>query len=174
MVVDPDHGKLLGEVRGLDGAHGVALDYASDHGFATSGHDGSVIMFDLKTLKVLGKTTAAEDADAIFYDPASKRVYTMNGDAGSSSVIDPATGKNVGTIPLGGKPEFGVSAGDGKLYANLEDSSAIVEIDAAAMKVTRHWPLAPCKAPTGLAIDRVRSEERRVGKECRSRWSPYH
>src|SRR3989441_9199973 len=23
-------------------------------------------------------------------------------------------------------------------------------------------------------INRVRSEERRVGKECRSRWSPYH
>ena len=22
--------------------------------------------------------------------------------------------------------------------------------------------------------DRYRSEERRVGKECRSRWSPYH
>src|SRR5688572_33279639 len=25
-----------------------------------------------------------------------------------------------------------------------------------------------------LALDRARSEERRVGKECRSRWSPYH
>ena len=24
------------------------------------------------------------------------------------------------------------------------------------------------------ALDEVRSEERRVGKECRSRWSPYH
>ena len=24
------------------------------------------------------------------------------------------------------------------------------------------------------AIDEARSEERRVGKECRSRWSPYH
>ena len=24
------------------------------------------------------------------------------------------------------------------------------------------------------SIDGVRSEERRVGKECRSRWSPYH
>ena len=23
-------------------------------------------------------------------------------------------------------------------------------------------------------VQRVRSEERRVGKECRSRWSPYH
>ena len=32
---------------------------------------------------------------------------------------------------------------------------------------------------TGLVLvfmngHRVRSEERRVGKECRSRWSPYH
>ena len=25
-----------------------------------------------------------------------------------------------------------------------------------------------------LAILDIRSEERRVGKECRSRWSPYH
>src|SRR5207249_8748658 len=26
----------------------------------------------------------------------------------------------------------------------------------------------------GAALDRRRSEERRVGKECRSRWSPFH
>ena len=26
----------------------------------------------------------------------------------------------------------------------------------------------------GTHIGRFRSEERRVGKECRSRWSPYH
>ena len=26
----------------------------------------------------------------------------------------------------------------------------------------------------GSGIDLSRSEERRVGKECRSRWSPYH
>ena len=31
-------------------------------------------------------------------------------------------------------------------------------------------------APTmiGLIVLNFRSEERRVGKECRSRWSPYH
>src|SRR5690349_23891484 len=29
----------------------------------------------------------------------------------------------------------------------------------------------PCTAPTPAP---ARSEERRVGKECRSRWSPYH
>ena len=26
----------------------------------------------------------------------------------------------------------------------------------------------------GVAVETARSEERRVGKECRSRWSPYH
>ena len=26
----------------------------------------------------------------------------------------------------------------------------------------------------GDTVDQLRSEERRVGKECRSRWSPYH
>src|SRR3712207_6885897 len=28
--------------------------------------------------------------------------------------------------------------------------------------------------PPNGAVERKRSEERRVGKECRSRWSPYH
>ena len=35
-------------------------------------------------------------------------------------------------------------------------------------------PLERCLVPTGLYIAAERSEERRVGKECRSRWSPYH
>ena len=25
-----------------------------------------------------------------------------------------------------------------------------------------------------IELEEIRSEERRVGKECRSRWSPYH
>jgi len=112
-------------------------------------------MFDLKTLKELGRTRAADDADAILFDSASNRVFTFNGDAQSSTVVDPASGQAIGSIALGGKPEFGVSAGDGKLYVNIEDRAEIVEIDAAAQKVTRRWSLAPCTEPTGLAIDRV-------------------
>ena len=155
MVVDPASGKLLGEIPGLNGAHGVALDYTTGHGFATSGHDGQVVMFDLKSLRALGKDRAADDADAVLYDPASKHVFTFNGDARSSTVIDPVTGKAIGNIPLGGKPEFGVSAGDGKLYANIEDRGEMVEIDAKSQRVTRRWSLAPCTEPTGLAIDRA-------------------
>jgi DNA-binding beta-propeller fold protein YncE len=153
MVVNPETGALLGEIPGLNRAHGVAFDYAHGRGFATSGADSAVTMFDLRTLAVRGKVTAAVDDDAVLYDPVTKHVFTMNGDAGSSSVIDPVSGQRIGTIDLGGKPEYGVSAGDGKLYVNLEDKSEVVEVDAGAMRVVRRWPLAPCESPTGLAID---------------------
>jgi DNA-binding beta-propeller fold protein YncE len=166
MVIDPASGKVLAEIPGLNRAHGVAFDYAGGRGFATSGGDSSVVIFDLKTLQVLGRTIAAPDADAVLFDPVTKRIFTFNGDSRSSSVIDAASGKKIGTIDLGAGPEFAVSAGDGKLYVNLEDSSAVEEIDAATMKVLRRWPLAPCESPSGLAIDR---EHHRLFSGCHNK-----
>jgi len=98
MVIDEDSGKLLAEVTGIQGAHGTAIAGTSGHGFATSGDDKSVVMFDLKTFKTLGRIPAAEDADAILYDSASNRVFTLNGDAHSSTVIDPTAGTLITNI----------------------------------------------------------------------------
>src|ERR1700733_14592968 len=47
MVVDEDNGTLLGEVTGIQGAHGTAVAQSTGHGFATSSHDQMVVMFDL-------------------------------------------------------------------------------------------------------------------------------
>ena len=165
MVVDADSGKLLGEVMGINGAHGTAIATGTGHGFATSGNDQAVVMFDLKTFKALGKITAAEDADAIIYDRASNRVFTFNGDAHSSTVIDPVAGKLITNIPLGGKPEYGASAGDGKVYGNLTDTSEVAEIDAKTATVTRRWPMAPCKQNVSMAID---TKNHRLFSGCRS------
>jgi len=164
MVVDEDSGKLLGEVTGIQGAHGTAIAPATGHGFATSGNDQSVLMFDLKTFKVLDRIPAAEDADAIVFDAASNRVFTLNGDAHSSTVIDPA-GKLITNVPLGGKPEYGAPAGDGKVYANLTDTSEVVEIDGKKATVARRWSTAPCKQPVAMAID---TAHHRLFSGCRS------
>ncbi len=106
MVIDADSGKLIGEVADVHGAHGTAIAAKSGHGFATSSEDKSVVMFDLKTLKVLSRIPAAEDADAVIYDAPSNRVFTMNGDAHSSTVIDPVAGTQIKNLELGGKPEY--------------------------------------------------------------------
>ncbi|MGH9144998.1 MAG: YncE family protein, partial [Vicinamibacterales bacterium] len=160
-----DSGKLLGEVAGIKGAHGTAIAGATGHGFATSGNDQSVLMFDLKSFKVLGRIPAAEDADAIIFDGASNRVFTFNGDAHSSTVIDARAGTLITNIALGGKPEYGASAGDGKVFANLTDTSEVVEIDAKVATVTRRWPTAPCKQPVAMALDTV---HHRLFSGCRS------
>jgi outer membrane protein assembly factor BamB len=165
MVVDQDNGKLIGEVTGIQGAHGTAIAENTGHGFATSGNDQSVVMFDLKTLKILGRIPAAEDADAILFDRVSNRVFTLNGDAHSSTVIDPSTGTLITNLPLGGKPEYGVSAGDGKVYANLTDTSEVVEIDAKTATVGHRWSTAPCKQPVSMAID---TAHHRLFSGCRS------
>ena len=44
----------------------------------------------------------------------------------------------------------------------------------AAEKAAEEAENASKVAPAGPLVQRLRSEERRVGKECRYRWSPYH
>src|SRR6516162_4157844 len=110
MVLDAATGKTVADIPGQKGNHGVALVPSAGRGFITDGRDGSVIVFDLKTFEVLGKVQAAEDADGIIYDPASRKVLVSCGDANVmvpiAADIDPKTGQADTPVQLGGKPEF--------------------------------------------------------------------
>jgi DNA-binding beta-propeller fold protein YncE len=94
-----------------------------------------------------------QNPDAILYDPASKRVFTFNGRSGDTTAIDAKTREIVGSVALGGKPEFAQADGTGHVYVNLEDKGQIAALDSKALKVLNMWPLAPCEEPSGLAFD---------------------
>src|SRR5579863_1671676 len=152
-VLDADTGALVGNISGLKQDHGVAVATEFGKGFITDGGQGKVIIFDLQTLKITGEAKADQDADSIVYDPSSKRVFVMNGDPHSSTVIDARSGSVVSTIDLGGGPEFGVADGKGTVYVNIEDKSELVTIDSNTLKIKSRWPVAPAGAPTALALD---------------------
>src|SRR2546429_3829594 len=152
-VIDADSGALIGNITGLKQDHGVAVASEFGRGFISDGAQGKVIIFDLKTLKVTGEATADKDADCVIYDPSSKRVFAMNGDPHNSTVIDAKSGSMVGTIELGGGPEFAVADGKGTVYVNLEDKSEIVAVDSNSLKIKSRWTVAPAGSPTALAID---------------------
>jgi len=152
-VIDADNGSVVGSVGGLKQAHGVALVKDLNRGFITDGAQGKVISFDLKTFKVTGETKAAEDVDAIIYDPAAKRLFAMSGDKHNATAIDAANSKVVGTVDLGGGPEFAVADGRGMIYVNLEDKNEVVGIDTNTLKIKSRWPLAPAGTPTAIAMD---------------------
>jgi DNA-binding beta-propeller fold protein YncE len=152
-VLDADSGALIGNITGLKQDHGVAVAAEFGRGFITDGAQAKVVIFDLKTLKAIGEAKADKDADSIVYDPASKRVFAMNGDPHSCTVIDAKSGSVAGTLDLGGVPEFAVADGKGTVYVNIEDKSELVSIDSRTLKIKSRWPLAPAGAPTALAID---------------------
>jgi len=159
MVIDADTYAVVGDIPETQGVHGIAIASDLGRGFTSNGGSNDVTIFDLKTLKAIGNVKTDVNPDAILYEPVTKRVFTFNGGrrniAGgkNSTAINAADGTVLGNIDLRGKPEFAAADGKGSVYVNNEDSSELHHIDAATLKELHHWPLAPCKSPSGLAMD---------------------
>src|ERR1700674_5742739 len=154
MVFDADSGKSVGDIADTPGVHGIALAPELGRGFTSNGREGTVSIFDIKTLATSSKVKVGDNPDAILYDPATKRVFTFDGRSQDSTAIDAATGKVLGTIKLDGKPEFAASDAKGEIFVNIEDKSELTAIDPNTLEVKAKWPLAPCTEPSGLAMDR--------------------
>jgi len=153
-VVDPDAGKVVGAIEQLHGVHGIAIANDLGKGFITNGQSNSVTIFDLKTLAKTGEPATDRNPDAVCYESKTHRVFTFNHSANTATAIDAKTGEVLkSSFPLGPAPEFCASDNAGHLYANLEGSSEVVEIDAAKAEVTRRTSILPCEGPSGLAID---------------------
>jgi DNA-binding beta-propeller fold protein YncE len=154
IVLNLDSGKTVGDIADTPGVHGIALAPDLGRGFTSNGREGTVSIFDLKTLATSSKVKVGDNPDAILYDPATKRVFTFNGRSQDSTAIDAASGKVLGTIKLDGKPEFAASDYQGGLWVNIEDKSELISIDPNKLEIKEKWLLAPCTEPTGLAIDK--------------------
>jgi len=155
LVIAADKDAVIAEIPNTFGVHGIAFDDALNKGFISNGKANSVTVFDLKTFKVQDTVAVTgTNPDAIMYDAFSKKVFVFNGKSNNATVIDPVTLKVLQTIALPGKPEFSVSDGNGKIYVNIEDKSALVQLDAISMRVLNTWPVAPGDEPSGLAIDK--------------------
>jgi YVTN family beta-propeller protein len=164
-ILDLDSEELLGSIPTV-GVHGIAIVPDIGRGFISDGKASTVLIFDLKTMKVLQEVPGLKDPDAIIYDPASSRVFAFNGESNSATAIDAATGKVAGTVALGGGPEFAVADGKGYVFDNLEDEGQVLKIDSRKLTVEQRWPTAPCARPSSMAIDR---EHRRLFLGCRSK-----
>jgi YVTN family beta-propeller protein len=155
-VVDLDSNRVVDSLTNTPGVHGVAIVPELGCGFTSNGRDSSVTVFSLDSLTVRARISIpARNPDVILYDSFSGRVFTMNGGSASTTAIDAKTLAVVATVPLGGRPEFAVVDGAGRMYVNLEDSSAVVELDTRSLAPLARWPLAPGEEPTGLALDRA-------------------
>jgi YVTN family beta-propeller protein len=153
-VISKTTGDSIGVIKTTKDVHGIALVLDLGKGYITNGGNNCVVVFDLKTNKVLGTVPTGQFADGIFYDSFSKKVISCNGRSKNMTVIDPTNDSAVATIQLTGWPEAATSDGKGKIYVNNAEKSEIDVIDATTFKIVNTWPIAPAKGPSGLAMDR--------------------
>ena len=91
MVFDADTGKSVGEIPDTPGVHGIAIADDLGRGFTSNGRDGSVTIFELKTLKPISKVKVGTNPDCILYDAATHRVFAFNRGSSDVSAIDAKT-----------------------------------------------------------------------------------
>ena len=158
-VLDADNFSVVGTISGLKRCHGVALVPELGKGFITDGDAASVVVFDMKSLKKTGEIKSYPDTDAVIYDPASKLIFTFNGDSKNSTVIDPAKETVLKALDLGGAPEQAVPDGRGIVYDNIADTNEVAIIDTHSLTIKSRWKVAPAGEPVAIALDQ---EHRRL------------
>ena len=164
-VIDTRDGKPVLQLAPTPGVHGAAAAPDLDRVFTSNGADGAVGVFDATSGKLLQTVKAGHNPDAIAYEPRTRRVFVFNGGSSDVTVIDAASLKVLAaSIPAPGTPEFAVVDGQGKVVFNVEDKNEVAVLDAATLKLERHYAIAPCEEPSGLAID----PKGRVYSVCRN------
>ncbi len=152
-VIDADNGKLVGTIPDTPGVHGVAIASEFKHGFTSNGRENKVSMFDPATLELIKKIDVGKGPDGIYYDPATKRVFTNNHGTHDISAIDAKTGEVVGTVKAEGDGEQAIIGADGLIYVNSENTAEVVVFDPKSLEVKKRFPIGVAKTPTGLAYD---------------------
>ena len=77
QVVDVSSGTVIGEVKGLRDAHGIALDDEGQFGYISDGGANMVKVFDRHTLQVVASVVTGPNPRAIVFEPQSKLVFAI-------------------------------------------------------------------------------------------------
>ena len=102
------------------------------------------------------------------------KVSTTEGEAGKIKIGDVEYNVKINGT---GTPNINITnAGpDGGLTVNKQWPGATPNVNSVKVQLFKgDQPVQGKKLTLKQSENRSRSEERRVGKECRSRWSPYH
>ncbi|MDB6103880.1 MAG: gluconolactonase, partial [Gammaproteobacteria bacterium] len=180
-VVDQRGGRLYLAQRGV-----TAIDLKSgavvpglitaqiSHGLATLGGGAIAVddsqtkvitVFEGLTGKILATISTARDnpvsglhaLDALVLEPQTGLLIAINGESGLLLLIDLKKSRVVGTISVGGHPEFAVADGTGRVWININDgeTSEVAAVDISSRAVVKRVRLSGCKGATGLAHDEV-------------------
>ena len=138
--------------------HSIVPVPGADMLVTTNSGDSTVKIIKASDGSLIKSLSVAADADGAGYDPVTRTVVVINGDAGILTLIDPFKQTVVGTIDVGGHLEFGAPDGKGRFYVNVASDGEVAAVDLVHRKTLAKYKMDGCTRPTGLAYvegDRV-------------------
>src|SRR5579859_1193761 len=154
-VYDIRAGAVVGQVANSAGANAATLVPEFGRGYTTN-VDGTTTVFDLVTLKAIDRIKLGDDADAAFYDPATRQLVFTMGDSHQLTFVDAKSAIVTGRLHMAAEELEGVVPdGKGALFVVERDLGKVAEVNAATRTLVREWPLANCDLPTGAAMDQA-------------------
>ena len=149
QVVDVQTGTLAGAIKGLSGAHAIALDDKGVYGYISDGPAGRVVVFDRRSLQIVAAIPTRPDPRSLVYEPLSGLVFAVHatppaqapppeqgrgarsnakGQAEQKSnsqsyitVIDPQSDSVLGLILISGELGYAQTDGAGQIYVGYSD-----------------------------------------------------
>jgi DNA-binding beta-propeller fold protein YncE len=152
MAVDLDSGKVTPKLVEGKRLHAV-LPLPDGRVLSTNGGDNTATLFEAATGKVIAAIATGIDPDVAIFDPASGLALVMDGKGGDITLIDPKTASSPGRIMVGGKLEFAVVDGAGRIFVTVADRAEIAVVDLSTRKVAARYRLTGCEEPSGLALN---------------------
>lgn len=130
--VDLAHGKKIDryDVKGVDGVGGAAYDPVSKNIFAATG-ESMVTVINSETGKVVTTIDTGAGTTDVRYNPKDKRVYAVNSNDGTLSVIDPATNKAVAKLNVGKEP----------VHVSVASNGTVAVVNNAEKEVGPYQPV---------------------------------
>jgi len=179
-VVDIQTGKIVAEIDVGVEPEGVAVSHDGMLAVITSETTNMAHWIDTKSQTLVDNTLVGQRPRDVEFSGDDKQLWVTSEIGGVVTIIDVATRKIIKKIsfeisgiskdriqPVG----IVLTKDDRFAFVALGPANHVAVIERASMSVVSYVLVG--RRVWQLALS-ARSEERRVGKECRSRWSPYH
>jgi hypothetical protein len=158
-VVDLEKRNVVHRIPGLSQPQGIAYHLATGTLYVANAADGSLRLFQASDFAPLGAIELGADADNIRIDPWRNRLIVGYG-KGGLAVIDPASRRKIGDMPLDGHPEsFQFDETGSRIFVNVPDASQIAALDAIS---GRQVPTFENAGPSGNFAMALDAEEHRL------------
>src|ERR1700722_8414079 len=127
-VIDPSTNKVVQQIRGIEGAHGIAFSPDGARVYVSDEVDSTLDVFDRKTGKLIKKVALSAHPNNIAVAKDGRIVVGIARDPGALDIIDPATLTRTKSVPVNGRLHNVYVTPDGKYAVTGSIRTGIVTV----------------------------------------------